>query len=447
MTLTKEVGKYISSGNFNLPNEIVEAVKISLLDWIAVTISGSGEDAPKIVRKSLNVENVAGNTTVIGTKTKTLPYLSSLVNGTAAHALDFDDVHVDEPGHPGAVVNSAAFAVAESINASGYQLIEAIATGIHVMFSVNSGMMPEHYAAGWHNTGTLGHMGSTAAAAKLLGLDENKCIHALGIAGIQMAGLRASFGNMGKPFHAGKAAMNGVISASLASNGFIAPEDIIGGKNGLLEVMTPQARPERILETLYGENQVKFLRYKRFSSCLATHSTIENAIELKNAFQIKSEDIEKIICTVYPRLLEIAAIENPVTGLEGKFSVKFCAAAALLKGCLSPEDFNEKTVALPEITNLMSKIVLVPENSYTEGRSAKMNIITKDGSEYCHFTDLKELQADQEKQKKDVIEKYRTISSAILKPDAVEPLLEHIMNLDSLPDVTKLSHFLNNINY
>src|SRR5579883_3449913 len=201
------VARFRTLRSTDLPPEALAVARHCLLDWLGCALAGSQEPLAAILRDEV-VES-GGPATVLGTFLRTTPRAAALVNGAAGHALDFDDTHTDMNGHPTAPVLPAALALAEALDASGERLLAAYVAGIEVECRLGLYIGPEHYARGWHATGTLGTVGAAAAAAHLLGLDEKGWRTGLNLAATQAAGLKASFGSMAKPLHAGRAASDG----------------------------------------------------------------------------------------------------------------------------------------------------------------------------------------------------------------------------------------------
>src|SRR5512139_3270628 len=203
-----------------LPEDVVFLARQCVIDWFGVALAGADEPLTRILRAEAAEEGGNPRATLIGSGQRTSTQQAALVNGAASHALDFDDVSMMMSGHPSVPVIPALLALAEERGASGEPFIAAFVAGFEVACRIGALMMPGHYSAGWHATGTLGTFGAAAACANLLQLDEDRWLHALGIAGAQAAGLKSMFGTMCKPLHAGKAAANGLLAAKLAERGF-----------------------------------------------------------------------------------------------------------------------------------------------------------------------------------------------------------------------------------
>lgn len=205
--------------------------KQCILDWFGVTIAGYNEPAARIVRGEM-LRWSKGRSTIVGSSCQVGADVAALVNGTISHALDYDDVSMGA-GHQTVAILPAVLAMAEELRCTGSQALRAFITGAEATSIIGRWVMPSHYARGFHATGTVCCLGAAAAAGLLLGLDEQQMVTALGLAGTQAAGLKSMFGFMAKPFHAGKAASNGVIAARLAAAGLTSHLDVFGAKQVL----------------------------------------------------------------------------------------------------------------------------------------------------------------------------------------------------------------------
>jgi 2-methylcitrate dehydratase PrpD len=211
------------------PEAAIDAARRAILDCLGVMLAGSIESAARILQQVAQVEGGLPLCTVVGTGRRTGSVWAALCNGTAAHALDFDDTNFALMGHPSAPVLAAALAAGELALADGRAVVHAFLLGFEVETTLAEVINPAHYEHGWHATCTLGTLGAAAAAARLLGLDGAQTRHALAVAASQSSGLKENFGTMTKPFHAGHAARSGVLSALMAREGWTASEHALEG--------------------------------------------------------------------------------------------------------------------------------------------------------------------------------------------------------------------------
>ena len=445
INLTHRLAEYVIHTEYpNIPEDAIKKAKLCLLDWIGVTLAGAKEPISDITFDLADFLGGKGQATILGKGLKTNLLFASLVNGTSAHALDFDDVHIKSSGHPSAPIIPAILALAEWKELSGRDFITAFIIGVQTFFSIGAANMPYHYDEGWHNTGTVGHLASAAASAKLLGLNEKQIVHALGIGATQAAGLQNVFGTMCKPFHAGKAAMNGLLAVLLAQRDFTSSDDVMGGKRGFLEVFSSKSNPDALEKALTGNLFINEVRFKRYPSCFATHSAIDCMIFLRNKHVLNPEEISEIQCIVYPRCIEISGIAEPQTGLEGKFSVQYCLAVALQEGKVLLESFDDAKVKTPSLTSLMKKVKLVREDSFTKTRTSEVVIKLRDGKTVQEKVNLSELLSDRKKEEEDVIRKFKDIAYSMMpekRADQILGLANSLEKVENMAEIVTLCHF------
>ena len=233
--------------------------------------------------------------TIVGHAAR-LPVLSAaLVNGSASHALDFDDVNLAMTGHPSVTILPGLLALAEQRGSSGAEVLTAFVAGYELQCRIGPVIAPGHYdGLGFHTTGTIGSFGAAAACARLLGLDSEKFAMALGIVGTQAAGLKSLFGTMCKPLHAGKASYHGVLSAKLAARGFTARPDVLECAQGFARTRGPDFNPERAMQAPPGGWYICDDLFKCHAACYLTHAPIETARKLREQYGVKPEQVEKI---------------------------------------------------------------------------------------------------------------------------------------------------------
>jgi len=217
----------------DIPEDVVAQSKRCLLDWVGVTLGGMAHPAIKILKDAAVEFGGNPHATILGTSIRTSMYQAAFVNGTASHVLDFDDTHLGALMHPSVTVIPAALSFGESRRVNGREFLSAYLAGFEVETRISMAMGASHYDAGWHATASMGRFGAAAAVARLAGLRREQAAMALGLAGTQASGLRKVFGTMSKPFHAGKAAADGLLSAILAGKGFTCSSDILTGDKGL----------------------------------------------------------------------------------------------------------------------------------------------------------------------------------------------------------------------
>jgi 2-methylcitrate dehydratase PrpD len=276
------------------------------------------------------------------------------VNGTAAHALDYDDTHWGLQGHPTAPVLSALFGLAERQHATGPQLLAALVAGIDVECRLGRWLNPSHYARGFHATATLGTFGAAAAAAHLLGLPEAVWRNAFGLAGTMAAGLKSAFGTHAKPLQVGRAAEAGLSAALLAAGGCSANPNVLEDRQGFA-VTHADAAAE--LDAEPDAWPIRGTLFKYHAACYLTHASIDALRALQAAHAFAVSDVRQVRLTVDATCLDVCNIERPRTGLEAKFSLRATAAMALLGHAThDPRTFDDACVQAPELLALLERV-------------------------------------------------------------------------------------------
>ena len=332
----------------------------ALLDTIGVTLAGAAEPASRIVQRVIEHDG-AGSCPVFGTVLRTTAANAALANGTAAHALDYDDMCFVSLAHPSAPLVAAALAAAETAGASGRALLDAYVVGFELEGRLGRAMNPRHYQRGWHCTSTLGTIGAAAAASRLFGLDEVAAGHALAIAASEASGLKENFGTMVKPLHAGLAARNGVVAAGLARAGMTASGAAIGGPQGFLRAMdSEQPSLDAFAADLGSRWEIvdTGITVKLYPSCAGTNPTLDALLDLKRREGFAGDEVDAIEIGVDPIVPTILLYDRPTSGLEGKFSMPFCAAAAVVRGQVGIDTFNTSSLTDSAIVAMQSRVTM-----------------------------------------------------------------------------------------
>jgi 2-methylcitrate dehydratase PrpD len=356
----------------------------AVLDTIGVALAGAVEPAACAVQRV--VTGSQGPCTMLGLPSRASAGDAALANGTAAHALDYDDMCFVSLAHPSAPLVAAALAAAETARRSGPALLDAYVAGFEIEARLGRAMNPRHYQRGWHCTSTLGTIGAAAAAARLLGLDASACGHALAIAASEASGLKENFGTMVKPLHAGLAARNGILAAQLARCGMTASEAAIEGPQGFLAAMdsgrTSLTECAADLGTRW-EILDTGITVKLYPSCAGTHPTLDATLDLRRRERFTAADVESIDVGVDAIVPTILIYDRPTTGLEGKFSMPFCVAAAVVDGRVGIDTFDAARLADPEIMAMQSRVTMhvdpILDSSATALTQARVTVRLTDG--------------------------------------------------------------------
>ena len=354
---------YFSSSE--LPTKCMQVAEYSFFDWLVVSAAGSQEPVTKKIQQF--VQNEGGNQTssVLGLNIKTAPHLAALANGTISHALDYDDTHFLHIGHLSAAIFPAILALSESSNKTYLDIIESFLVGAEAAILVGEILGMEHYRAGFHQTATAGCFGAVIGACRLLQLTETQRYHALGIASTMASGLKSQFGTMGKPLNAGIAASNGVKAATLAGFDFISNPDGLGSPQGFIETHSPE-KTHLSFYNRGAELPFRFdkVSYKLHACCHGLHAAIEALIIAKSENYLHPQTVQTIDIIVSSSWYGVCDIENPQTGLQGKFSFHYVAALLICGyNTAALDSFLEELVRNEEIKHQMQKIKV----SFDEG--------------------------------------------------------------------------------
>ncbi len=387
MTIIEGIAERIGAISFSdLPPEAVDWAKVAILDTVGVTLAGAGEPCAQIVERVL-AGNSAGECLIFGTDRRAAPLDAALINGTASHALDFDDVSNSLGGHPSAPILPALFALAETLDSNGREFIAAYVAGFETETRIARGVNFHHYDKGWHPTATLGVFGATAACAHLMRLDRAKTAHALAIAASLASGIKANFGTMTKPLHVGHTARSGLFAAQLAREGFTANPEALEHKQGFLLVFNGAGNfdAEAILKDWGQPYDIvrPGLAVKQHPCCGSTHPAVDAMLQLRAEHEIAPARVARIDSWTHPRRLAHTDRPDPQSGLDAKFSVQYCLARALLQGRIALEDFEGEAFRDPASRALMRHIHAAPHPemnaSSDEHLGAEIRITFDDG--------------------------------------------------------------------
>jgi 2-methylcitrate dehydratase PrpD len=363
-SLTKSLGQFVADLSPNrLPEAATRVARMGFIDTIGTMIAGRNEDSVRILTETLAPgEGLA--TLTFGERHAPAPE-AAWINGTSAHALDYDDVALR--GHPSTVLVPAILAEAEHLGSSGADMITAYVAGYETwaeLFRRESGQL---HGKGWHPTGLYGAVAAAAACAKLRKPDADKSAIAIALGASQSAGLMPTFGSMTKPFHAGKAAHAGIMAARLAEAGFTANSDALEHPQGFLHAISPSGTEDRGSESKAGFEWAILangLGIKKYPTCYCTHRAIDCMLDLVNNSPIKADEVEKITVNISDSFSTILRNHQPDTGLAAKFSIEFCMASGIIAQRVGLRELTDEFVLRPDIQALMGKVEIVTTSVY-----------------------------------------------------------------------------------
>ena len=381
VSITKLFGSYGANCKLNSFNDEMKFfAKMSILDWCGVAYAGKKEPVSKIVSEMVMEESGVNKATVISNGHKVSSRGAALANGATGHALDYDDTHFLFVGHPTSSALPTALALGEELDSSIEDIILAYMAGVEVSTRIGHILGYSHYNAGFHQTATSGSFGSTIVASKLLGLNEDQTINALGLVSTRASGIKSQFGTMGKPYHAGMAASNGIEAAKLSKLGFVSREDGIECEQGFFQTHGWNKEiPSRAVENLGTEFLFPEIKYKFHACCHGLHSFLEALYDLKKVNNFNPESIEEVKIETNPSWLKVCNIQTPKTGLESKFSYKLTAAMSIYGTDTSKlESYNDDICFEDKMVKMRDKVKVVPNEQLTDMQSV---ISIHDGSE------------------------------------------------------------------
>ncbi len=453
MDISRRIGEFVTTTDIeDFPPEAVQAAKGAIMDCLACMLAGSQEDLAGILCRYVQSESSSPVAGVVGRGFKTSAANAALVNGAMAHALDYDDITQITKTHPTAVLLPAALAVAEESGATGRDLLLAYMAGFEVACSVGECLSEAYYDdLGWHPTGPLGAIGAAAAASRILGLGQEETAMTISLAASQASGLRQNFGTMTKPFHAGDAARAGVVAAKLVRGGFTASHDALEGRFGFIRAFSGGAGfdDQQLLENLGNKRYLveSGIEIKKYPCCGSAHLALDATFDLLTQGAIDPGEVDKIEVKVDfdpPRSLIHA---RPTSSLEGKFSMQYCLAAALLDRRVGLQSFTDEQVMRGAAQSLIPRIDMrrIPGNegkpSWTEGYN-EVEVHLKDGrvlSQQAHRANSGALRGVTVEE---IREKFRDCASLTLSGTASQQLLSRLDRLEEAEPISSLADLL-----
>jgi 2-methylcitrate dehydratase PrpD len=418
-----------------LPEPVREVARQCVLDYLGCAIAGAGDPLVGMLLDEVAEAGGTAQASVVGYSSR-LPALSAaLVNGAAGHALDYDDVNIAMPGHPSVAVLPGLLALAELRGSSGREVLAAFVAGYETACHIGAALSPGHYAQGFHSTATIGSFGAAAACARLLGLDAETIATALGIAGTQAAGLKSQFGTMCKPFHAGKAAQNGLLAARLAARGFSSRTDLIECVQGFAATHGPDFSPEAAAAAPAGGFYLLANLFKYHAACYFTHAPIECARELRRRYGLTPDSIAGVTLCIDASTDRVCNIAAPVDGLQSKFSLRQTVAMALAGiDTASLSAYGEATAQDPALVRLRGRVMIDFQQNWPQ-TVAEIEVELADGSRVRARRDSGIPAADIAEQGRRLAAKFDSLVEPVLGAARARELRETVAGLDGIADI------------
>lgn len=362
VALTRGLGTFVSELRYeDIPKDAIPFIHTGFTDCVGVMLAGAKEEGPRLLMSVLAPQGGEANL-FFGEARAPAPD-AAWINGTAAHALDYDDVALR--GHPSTVLVPAILAEAQAIGASGREMVLAYAAGYETWAELARRDPDQHQNKGWHPTGIFGAIGAAAACASLRKLDAEKAAVAIALGASQSSGLVSNFGTMTKPFHAGRAAHAGIISARLAEAGFTAALDALEHKPGFLDAVSPAGRADTESTIEAGVNWKlprDRITVKKYPMCFATHTVLDGLLDLLDANKVDPEEVSRIDVSIRRRHSIVLRNHAPQTGLEAKFSMEFAMASALIARRVGLSELTDSFVRRGDMQDLMKRVSVTPDD-------------------------------------------------------------------------------------
>jgi 2-methylcitrate dehydratase PrpD len=443
MDVTKRLAEWSSSWRGDASEVALHWARSAVYDTVACMVAGAGDEGTARLR-NIAASWGAGPATVVGATSAAAAPWAAMVNGMATHVLDYDDNVHYAMTHPSAVILPALLALAEEIDASGRQVLEAWIVGLEVQVAIGLGINRLHYDNGWHATSTVGTIGAAAACGRLLGLDAEKMRNAISF-GVSMAsGVKAQFGTMAKPFHAGMAAKNAVIAAQLAAGGMDASPEPIDAHYGFRPLYAgPASRGwEGLLDQLGKPLAVEKygLEPKFYPCCAGSHRAVDGLFELREKHGFTADDVAEIVTLVGWGNASSLMYPRPTQEMEARFSMEYTIAVALRDGRLVLSDFTPEAVRRPEILRLLPLVKMETHDrgdaeGPAERKPARITVKLKNGTvletsvQHARGTKYRPFTAAE------LDEKFRDCVEGFVPAAAYAALQQGLRNFESLTSI------------
>ncbi len=435
--VTSILAKFVASHPSRGWNDSVEhEAHRTFLNWVGCAVGAARHESVEAALGAVRMLDPAPQSSILGRGDNVDMASAALVNGIASHTFDFDDTHLKTVIHPAGPVASALLALAQTHDASGRDLIDALVLGVDVECRIGNCMYPEHYDRGWHITGSTGTIGAAAACARLLGLDEQRTGWAIGIAASQPIGMREQFGTMTKPFHPGGAARAGLTSALLAKNGFTASPKALEAPRGYCQVVSTKNDWREITDELGKRFEISFNTYKPFACGIVIHPLIDAAAQLRKQ-GVKAEDVERVEVRVHPLVVELTGKKEPKAGLEGKFSFYHGFAVGLIFGRAGEGEYADAVVRREDVVALRRKVNATVDTSIAED-AADVTVHLRGGKQAHVRVDHAVGSLERPMSDADLEAKFHGLADPVIGAAKARALIAQCWKLAQAKDVTAL---------
>jgi 2-methylcitrate dehydratase PrpD len=417
--------------------QVLHHARRAMVDWHAAWIAGSVA-APATLLEHALAEDLDHGHARLASGRRATARAAALINGTAAHTVEVDDIFKLAIYHPGAPTIAAALAAAQAESkgeVSGSELLRAVIVGYEISTRIGAALGREHYRY-WHSTGTVGTFGAAAAVAALYRLDARHFANALATAATFAAGLQQAFrrDSMSKPLHAGRAAEGGLLAAQMARAGITGSSDVLDGEVGLGHAMSVDPDWSQALASLGRDYHVTHMTFKNHACCGHTFAPIDGALDLQGMAGMAAADIRKVVISTYRSAIDVAGNPQPATAAQARFSIPFVVASALLYGSVRPAAFSAERLADPGLRALMEKVTLQVDPAldalFPGQRAARVAIETRDGRHLEHLQPHRKGDPEQPLSDDELSAKFRELVEPVIGSDRAIAMLRGLWHLD-----------------
>ena len=451
--LTYNTAKWAAELKYDLlPQKTVQAAKYCFLDTIGVALAGSQTLPVLKVKKYLTENSSKGNSSIWGTPVKTTAELAALSNGTACHALDFDETNYSSIGHQAAVIVPALLALAQEQQYHGRELLTAFVAGYEVMGKLGATVNPGTYLKGWWTTSLLGLTGAVVACSRLLQVNHEQMVMALGMGVSFSSGLRSNFGTMAKPLGVGKTAMDGVIFSKLAKIGLTTASDHLDSDSLFLSLISDQS-PADAFNHLGNPFELENPgpAFKRYPSCSATHAAVDAILSLVYEYNFDADDVVSIVCEIPPLVDTCLIYTDPENIEHARFSLEACIALALCDKNLDHSTFTPQKISDPGFRALMGRIQRHIRDDFSSGENRGDAQPKEPARLIVHLTGNRKLEKtvlfakgnnENPLSGIELETKFNTLTQDSIPAEKAAALCRIMLDLESLQEVSVLTDYL-----
>ena len=420
-----------------LPDGVPHAAKRAIIDWFAATLPGGRLPPATLLIEALSEDLSRGDALLFPSELRSTARTAALINGTAAHLVEFDDIFRDAIYHPGAPVIAAALAAAQAANASGDEFLRAVVVGYEISTRIAVALSPAHYKY-WHTTGTVGTFGAAAAAGTILRLDATQMAHALATSATFAAGLQQAFRSdaMSKPLHAGRAAESGTLAAILASRGVTGAAGMFEGDRGFGQAMSGDCDWAKATDGLGSRYNIMAVTIKNHGCCGHTFAAIDGALAIRTEHRLAPQEIERIEVETYQTALDVTGNFEPVTEFEARFSLPFVVASALVHGSVRLDAFTHERLADRRVRHLMRHFELRVDPQigavFPAQRAARVIVRASGNRRFEFFQPTRKGDPDLPLTDQDLEGKYLELATPVVGRERADRLLEALRSLEAM---------------